>query len=146
MKIRGTFKISGQVLAFGYRNAVLRLARKLGLTGYFQVWSPESVMVIAEGGRMAIRTLPSLLRVRAGRVRVRNVKPTYSRATGDYQDFQSVPSPNLTYREILKLNKMDEAVFLLKEISAKFGRIDKTIRATNRILSGRRRPARVGRD
>lgn len=82
--------ITGRVQGVMFRDFTKRSARKLGLSGTVQNETDGSVVVIAEGERVALERL--LTRMRKGSLfsRVENVNHRFLPATHEYANFHII--------------------------------------------------------
>lgn len=79
--------VTGRVQGVGYRQYVLRHARRVGLVGYVRNNRDQTVEVVAEGTTVALIALIELLREGPSEAVVRSVETTFSEASGRYTHF-----------------------------------------------------------
>lgn len=79
--------MSGRVQGVMYRDFVMRAARRLGLTGEVENLSDGTVRVIAEGDRGILDALLTELAKGPFFAEVRDVAPSFTRATGEFKGF-----------------------------------------------------------
>ena len=77
----------GQVQGVGFRFAVRRVARDLGLTGFAENQADGSVLVEAEGPPEGLEMLESFLRSGPRWASVTSLESRRQRATGEFRGF-----------------------------------------------------------
>ena len=77
----------GEVQGVGFRFAIRRMARDLGLTGFAQNQVDGSVLVEAEGPAEGLEMLESFLRSGPRWASVTSLDSRRQRATGEFQGF-----------------------------------------------------------
>ena len=87
MKQRGHFTIMGRVQGVCFRARACDVARKLGLTGWVRNCPDGSVEVVAEGEETAVKELLEWCRAGPPHAQVRDIRDTYSDATGEFAIF-----------------------------------------------------------
>jgi acylphosphatase len=85
MRLRAVAK--GEVQGVGFRFAIRRMARDLGLTGFAQNQADGSVLVEAEGPAEGLEMLESFLRSGPRWASVTSLDSRRQRATGEFQGF-----------------------------------------------------------
>ena len=85
MRLRAVAK--GEVQGVGFRFAVRRMARDLGLTGFAENQVDGSVLVEAEGPAEELEMLESFLRSGPRWATVTSLESRRQRATGEFQGF-----------------------------------------------------------
>ena len=78
----------GDVQKVGFRDAVQRAARKLGLSGTVQNVEPYDVRIVAEGEEAALKEFVKAIDIRDGPIRVQELDVSWAPATGEFQYFK----------------------------------------------------------
>lgn len=85
-------RVAGRVQGVGFRYFVLEGARRLGVVGYVMNLRDGGVRAYAEGPRDALEQFLLLLRRGPDGARVREVRPAWGVATGQYSTFTIQPT------------------------------------------------------
>jgi len=85
-------RVIGRVQGVGFRYFTHEAARRLGLAGYVLNLRDGTVRVYAEGPRESLEHLLRVLREGPGGARVREVRPVWGTATGQYSAFIIQPT------------------------------------------------------
>lgn len=88
----------GVVHGVGFRFFVERNARALGLAGWVRNLTDGAVEVLAEGPRPALQRLLDLCRRGPQGAIVEAVEPQWEQATGEFHDFQILPTASHSLR------------------------------------------------
>jgi len=78
----------GDVQKVGFRDAVQRAARELGLSGTVQNVEPYDVRIVAEGEEAALKEFVKAINIRDGPIRVQELDVSWAPATGEFQYFK----------------------------------------------------------
>ena len=78
----------GDVQKVGFRDAVQRAARKLGLSGTVQNVEPYDVRIVAEGEEAALKEFVKAIDIQDGPIRVQELDVSWAPATGEFQYFK----------------------------------------------------------
>ena len=78
----------GDVQKVGFRDAVQRAARKLGLSGTVQNVEPYDVRIVAEGEEAALKEFVKAINIQDGPIRVQELDVSWAPATGEFQYFK----------------------------------------------------------
>lgn len=82
-----TAVVEGYVQGVSFRYYTHRAANRLGLTGWVANQRDGTVKVVAEGREADLLTLLSFLQEGSPAARVKQVKSTWSEATGGFKNF-----------------------------------------------------------
>ncbi|WP_126451335.1 acylphosphatase [Sulfodiicoccus acidiphilus] len=80
-------RVSGRVQGVGFRNFVLRNAKRLGLRGYVVNLPDGTVEIVAEGHEEMLKRLLKLASRGPPLAEVRNLEFSFHEYTGEFQDF-----------------------------------------------------------
>jgi len=80
-------KVSGKVQGVGFRNFVLRNARRLGLKGYVSNLPDGTVEIVAEGHEEMLNYLLQAVRRGPPLAYVENVEYSFSEYIGEFKEF-----------------------------------------------------------
>ena len=86
--IRVEIIAGGDVQRVGFRDAVWKIARNLGLSGTVQNLEPYDVSIVAEGEEAALKEFVKAIKIQAGPIRVQTLKENWSAATGEFPYFK----------------------------------------------------------
>jgi acylphosphatase len=86
--IRVEIIAGGDVQRVGFRDAVWKIARNLGLSGTVQNLEPYDVSIVAEGEEAALKEFLKAINIQAGPIRVQTLKENWSAATGEFPYFK----------------------------------------------------------
>ncbi|MDH7597611.1 MAG: acylphosphatase [Methanothrix sp.] len=100
---------SGDVQRVGYRDAVLRAARDLGISGYVKNIKPYDVEIVAEGEEGDLKRFIEAIRIQRYPINVRSLSVRWEDATGEFEYFRIIYGK---WTEEL-LERIDTAVALL---------------------------------
>jgi len=78
----------GDVQKVGFRDAVQRAARKLGLSGTVQNLEPYDVRIVAEGEEAALKEFVKAIDIQDRPIRVQELDVSWAPATGEFQYFK----------------------------------------------------------
>ena len=78
----------GDVQKVGFRDAVQRAARKLGLSGTVQNLEPYDVRIVAEGEEAALKEFVKAVDIQDRPIRVQELDVSWAPATGEFQYFK----------------------------------------------------------
>ncbi len=78
----------GDVQKVGFRDAVQRAARELGLSGTVQNVEPYDVRIVAEGEEAALKEFVKAINIQDGPIRVQELDVSWAPATGEFQYFK----------------------------------------------------------
>ena len=78
----------GDVQKVGFRDAVQRAARKLGLSGTVQNVEPYDVRIVAEGEEAALKEFVKAVDIQDRPIRVQELDVSWAPATGEFQYFK----------------------------------------------------------
>ena len=78
----------GDVQKVGFRDAVQRAARKLGLSGTVQNLEPYDVRTVAEGEETALKEFVKAIDIQDRPIRVQELDVSWAPATGEFQYFK----------------------------------------------------------
>lgn len=78
----------GDVQRVGFRDAVQRIARNLGLCGTVQNLEPYDVRIVAEGDEAALKEFVKAIDIQDGPIRVQALDVNWAAATGEFQYFK----------------------------------------------------------
>ena len=78
----------GDVQRVGFRDAVQRIARNLGLSGTVQNLEPYDVRIVAEGEEAALKEFLLAIDIQDGPIRVQALDANWSAATGEFPYFK----------------------------------------------------------
>ncbi|HPC90619.1 MAG TPA: acylphosphatase [Methanothrix sp.] len=78
----------GDVQKVGFRDAVQRAARKLGLSGTVQNVEPYDVRIVAEGEEAALKEFVKAIDIQDRPIRVQELDVSWAPATGEFQYFK----------------------------------------------------------
>jgi len=78
----------GDVQKVGFRDAVQRAARKLGLSGTVQNLEPYDVRIVAEGEEAALKEFVKAIDIQDRPIRVQELEVSWAPATGEFQYFK----------------------------------------------------------
>jgi len=86
--IRVEIIAGGDVQRVGFRDAVWKIARNLGLSGTVQNLEPYDVSIVAEGEEDALKEFLKAINIQDGPIRVQKLKVNWSAATGEFLYFK----------------------------------------------------------
>jgi acylphosphatase len=118
MKIRGTFIVDGIVQGVHYREEVQHIAHEHVLTGTVKNRKDGTVRIIAEGEEESVRNFGECINIVKGRIRVEEIIPKYSKATGQFRRFKIVYGPNVSEGDLEIMEKLDLGSFRMDEMKA----------------------------
>ena len=131
----------GDVQKVGYRDAVQRVARKLGITGYVQNLKPYDVKIVAEGSRERLEVFLERIRINRFPIYVEELRVEWKDATGEFEYFEIRRGPweeelgeRLDFAASLlfgMIERQEEHIGLTKEVLRKQ---DEHIELTKEIL------------
>jgi acylphosphatase len=127
MNIRGTFIVEGMVQGVSYRESVKKIAYDHGIVGYVRNRKDETVKVVAEGEEEIIRQFPAKLKIRQGRIQVKDVRERYSDPRGKFTRFRILQGPNISDGDRELLEKMDEGYAVMREMNARLDLTNQSI-------------------
>jgi len=78
----------GDVQKVGFRDAVQKAARELGLSGTVQNVEPYDVRIVAEGEEAALKEFVKAIDIQDGPIRVQELDVCWAPATGEFQYFK----------------------------------------------------------
>jgi len=78
----------GDVQRVGFRDAVQKAARELGLSGTVQNVEPYDVRIVAEGEEAALKEFVKAIDIQDGPIRVQELDVSWAPATGEFQYFK----------------------------------------------------------
>ena len=78
----------GDVQKVGFRDAVQRAARMLGLSGTVQNVEPYDVRIVAEGEEAALKEFVKAIDIQDRPIRVEELEVSWASATGEFQYFK----------------------------------------------------------
>ncbi len=78
----------GDVQRVGFRDAVQKIARNLGLSGTVQNLEPYDVRIVAEGEEAALKEFVKAINIQDGPIRVQSLEINWTAATGEFQYFK----------------------------------------------------------
>jgi len=81
---------SGDVQRVGYRDAVLRAARDLGISGYVKNVEPYDVEIVAEGEEEDLKRFIEAIRIQRYPINVRSLSVRWEDATGEFEYFRII--------------------------------------------------------
>ena len=79
---------SGDVQRVGFRDAVWKIARNLGLSGTVENLEPYDVRIVAEGEEAALKEFVKAINIQDGPIRVQALDVNWSAATGEFSYFK----------------------------------------------------------
>jgi len=82
--------ISGVVQGVGYRFFTIRIAKLLGVKGFVRNLNDGRVEVVAEGDEESLRQLLEELRIGPAGAYVEELKVTWEKPTGGFNDFKII--------------------------------------------------------
>lgn len=85
-------RVTGRVQGVGFRYFTLELARRLDLTGYVMNMRDGGVRAYGEGPRASLEQFLHALERGPGGASVREVRPVWGAATGQYSTFSIRPA------------------------------------------------------
>ena len=85
-------RVIGRVQGVGFRYFALETARRLGLAGYVMNLRDGGVRAYAEGPRESLEQFLGALQRGPGGARVREVRPVWGTATGQFSSFTIQPT------------------------------------------------------
>lgn len=86
--IRVEIITGGDVQRVGFRDAVWKIARNLGLSGTVQNLEPYDVSIVAEGEEAALKEFVKAIDIQDGPIRVQTLKANWSAATCEFPYFK----------------------------------------------------------
>jgi len=86
--LRAEIIAKGDVQKVGFRDAVQKIARNLGLSGTVQNLEPYDVKIVAEGEEAALLEFVKAIKIQDGPIRVQALETNWSAATGEFQYFK----------------------------------------------------------
>ncbi|MCQ8903852.1 MAG: acylphosphatase, partial [Methanothrix sp.] len=81
---------SGDVQRVGYRDAVLKAARDLGISGYVKNIEPYDVEIVAEGEEDDLERFIEAVRIQRYPINVRSLSVRWEEATGEFPYFRII--------------------------------------------------------
>ena len=78
----------GDVQRVGFRDAVQKAARELGLSGTVQNVEPYDVRIVAEGEEAALKEFVKAINIQDGPIRVQELDVSWAPAPGEFQYFK----------------------------------------------------------
>jgi len=128
--LRAEIIAKGDVQKVGFRDAVQKIARNLGLSGTVQNLEPYDVKIVAEGEEAALLEFVKAIKIQDGPIRVQALETNWSAATGEFQYFKILRGD---WQEELG-ERFDVAVGLLHR-SIELGEENLKVRKENLMVS-----------
>ncbi|HOO52738.1 MAG TPA: acylphosphatase [Methanothrix sp.] len=79
----------GDVQRVGFRDAVQKMGRDLGLSGTVENQEPYDVAIVAEGDEATIQAFIAGLRIQKGPIQVHDLEVRWEKATGEFPYLRS---------------------------------------------------------
>lgn len=125
---RAVIILRGRVQKAGYRDYIDETAFHIGLKGLVRNLSDGAVEVVCEGSKAGIEDFINKIQIKQYPINVEGVEVKYSKATGEYKDFEVVRDEDLN-RAVYE--RMDTAARYMREMNKDLG---EKITSGNRML------------
>ena len=115
---RAKIIVKGRVQKAGYRDFIDEIAFGLALKGKVRNLEDGTIEVICEGNKEDIETLTQKIRIDQYPIRVEGIDVEYSKATGEFRDFEVVREEDITEATY---ERMDTAARYMREMNTNLG-------------------------
>jgi len=112
---RAVIIVKGRVQKAGYRDFIDETAFNLDLTGRVKNMEDGSVEVVCEGPREKIQELVKKIHIKQYPFRVESIDVKYSKAAGEYTDFEIIRNENV---KVALYEKLEDFVECLRRLRA----------------------------
>jgi len=107
--------VKGRVQKAGYRDFIDETTFNLNLTGTVRNLENGSVEIICEGSKKGVQEFIQKIQIKQYPVKVESVDVKYSKATGEFKDFEIIRHENI---QVAIYEKLEDFVEYLRRLRA----------------------------